>query len=220
MLTQTGKTVTPEEVHRLANDIFAEGPCQASFVPTEHVIPLPFPVLNVWSYGKAADLLGLSKEDVDDIVYYSRYLVVKECGEEKQGIVLSKDEMDAAEAECASAISLGTGTEALIKYAKVKGMELPGVIDNIPVIYPTSSSLKGQLVRYDFSYQYAILMERISRLNRLKEINAPGFITCETKALIQKGIDSLLHNGLKGELFYGYADDPLYSFQDLANKIL
>ena len=195
-------------------------------------IHLPIPVVNIqYLYGTKPilpRLLGVSRQDLSAVVYYSAFIVTSPNGTDavyKQ--VVPVKEADDFKARYPKA-TLKTGAEAVAALLEKEGIDGKDrmVLHTIPVI-PISlrykripcKTEKEAWAPYSIEYLYDRLILRKDRLAKLKEIGAPEIILLNESRVLQEYVDALVNNGAHGMPCVNYSGYPSESLQELYEMI-
>ena len=157
-------------------------------------LELAIPLLHPWAVEEAARVLGLTDQEVTQILYCKRTLAggTPEAWEE-------------------------TGAVALA--AALAGEAPQLCFRNWPVLPPDLRPLVpiggGRFATSDLNDLYRRLINRNNRLRRLLELNAPPVILINEMRQLQDALDSLVENGLRGDRVRGPNRRPLMSLAEL-----
>ncbi len=93
------------------------------------------------------------------------------------------------------------------------------VLTVLPVLPPDLRPLVpldgGRFATSDLNDLYRRVINRINRLRRLLELNAPDIIVRNEKRMLQESVDALLDNGRRGRAITGTNKRPLKSLADM-----
>ena len=191
-------------------------------------IHLPYPVVNIqYLFGTRPilpRLLGMSRGDLESIVYCSSY-VVTDTGNSNavyKQIIAVDDAPDFQEKYTGA--TLMTGAEAvscLLEKEEIK--EKDYIILHLLPVVPVSLRLR-KIIRQDYTetrhfysieYLYDRLILRKDRLIKLIDLKAPERILLDEKRMLQEYVDTLINNGTRGMPLVNYFGFPCDSLQEL-----
>lgn len=191
-------------------------------------IHLPYPVVNIqYLFGTRPilpRLLGMSRGDLESIVYCSSY-VVTDTGNSNavyKQIIAVDDAPDFQEKYTGA--TLMTGAEAvscLLEKEEIK--EKDYIILHLLPVVPVSLRLR-KIIRQDYTetrhfysieYLYDRLILRKDRLIKLIDLKAPERILLDEKRMLQEYVDTLINNGTRGMPIVNFFGLPCDSLQEL-----
>lgn len=191
-------------------------------------IHLPYPVVNIqYLFGTRPilpRLLGMSRGDLESIVYCSSY-VVTDTGNSNavyKQIIAVDDAPDFQEKYTGA--TLMTGAEAvscLLEKEEIKEKDYI-ILHMLPVV-PVSLRLR-KIIRQDYTetrhfysieYLYDRLILRKDRLIKLIDLKAPERILLDEKRMLQEYVDTLINNGTRGMPIVNFFGLPCDSLQEL-----
>lgn len=176
----------------------------------------PIPLVNInYLYGAKPilpRLLHMEAEDVEKIVYFQSFIVVESNGSEHEykKMIPANDYTCNARAFDNTGAVIKTGAEAieilLEKELKEQEKELRDkiILRMIPVLpicarYKLYQEGEKTVIRPNTTnLLYGRIINRINRLTRLLELNAPLIIEINEKRMFQEYVDALINNGARG----------------------
>lgn len=158
-------------------------------------IELPYPVVNVHFLNELPEILDISKQDVENLLYENHQLVVHHTG----GWEILP-EKDCAEVE---AKQLYPGAEAIdyLLFKKQAFQRRYIILHMLPVL-PVSLRWRQNGDTYlskDIEILYAKVLNRTTRINCLRKMGVPVAVLNREKHFLQQYIDALIDNGLHGK---------------------
>lgn len=213
-----------------------------------HIL-LPCPVVNInFLYGEKPILpkmLGMSRRDIEKVMYFARYIVVKSnnpdypvgtlLGEQenieaqnKNSVSTAAGSQDAPEKNTAKkGIITQMGAEAIETLLAEKGFTADncGAIHHVlPFVPMELRYVKGSSGTWHptkLNWSYGRVLNRAQRIRRLEKLEAPEIIMRIEKRMLQEFTDSLILNRLKNPndfLDDGYPADSLRGIYEMITK--
>lgn len=200
-------------------------------------IELGIPVVNIqYTFGRKpvlAKLLGLTMEEMEDVVYYAKWIVTDPGDTElsyKQ--TMTEKEYLAAKEKYGDGFTAMTGAEAvecLLEKEQVEGREYM-VLHCVPVIptcmryiHVNADDSPCDVEHYSSTSMnrlYESLVIRCGRLQRLLQMKRlPEIIIRNEKRMLQEKVDSLISNGARGHMETDFANIPCESLEELHTVI-
>ena len=195
-------------------------------------ITLSLPIVNIqYLFGSRPILpriLGISRKDIEKIIYYSYYVVIDPKGSDATYKKIMDEKEGAAFLEAYPDATCLTGAKAIDALLEKEGaVEREHIIlHNIPVIPISLRYRKVECQEYGdawrpFSLQYLydrFILHR-NRLERLRELNAPEIIIMNEGRMLQEYADTLVSNGARGIPYIMATGYPAQSLQEFYEAI-
>lgn len=176
--------------------------------PTEKMgyVELPIPVVNInYTYGEPVlhKILGISFKDLNDLIYYNAYIVVKSGNSKvKKGqFIYYANGLDNLKS-----VELKSGADAvefLLNENNISDSE-KYILHTLPVL-PLQCRFLRNKNRYisqsinDLTFQIVSKSEQLeSRLKRLNFLKAPDVVIAYEKRSFQELVDTYINNGARG----------------------
>lgn len=198
-------------------------------------IRLPIPIVNIqYLFGSKPILpriLGISRKDIEKVVYYGAYVVVDpglihhiDAGYKR---VVEAEEYIDFQTEHSGAVLLSgaAAIEALLKKEAIPQREHI-ILHNLPVIPISLRYCKTECkihktawAPFPLEYLYSRLIMRCGRLAKLEKMQAPEIILINERRMLQEYADTLINNGARGIPFITPHGNPAESLQEFFEAI-
>lgn len=185
-------------------------------------IELPQPIFNPIFSGIIADKIGLTEEEIDKLARGELAVVVAS----DEDSLLTQGQLIPAELSVeADNLKAISGSEAIRWLMAQHGLEPEGFfLEVIPVIPPEFRPMvrinELSFVNCDLNTLYRLVIERVNRLAKLRELHAPGVILANEERMVFEAVQALFSNRLRFQPRRGPGGQPLVGLDEHVERAI